>query len=651
TGNIGANTALGNVTLNSTNSMTLPSIRTASGKNVIATVTGAGNTLTASTIAVGNNLALTADNLTLNGTLTGPGELLLQPYDVSRDVRVKNGAGDFNLDNSDVSQIQTGWNIVRIGRSNSNANMYLGSHSWNNSIAFQAGSNGTIIIGSGQTVEALGYNLFSFGAGHVDLYGDIIANGSNMSFDTAQDGLHAYGGNVTANGGTVYVQGITVVDSNLNITNHNGNISIFHGIKEASDSTGKTVTLNATNGTLLLNENVDGAYHLTATGNAMSFNNGTWGGTTPLGNVSLTSVDSLSPPSITAASILARTTGTNSDITLASGKVLTSSASGTGITLVAKRHVINQNGSGALVANNGGRWLVYSTNPTDTTGEENLSSDFRRYSCTYGGSCPTLGTGNGLLYSYTPMLDVTPNTVNGTYGQSVNVNGYAYTLSGYLTGDTGDNVTGTLNGTTPYTTGDNAASYDLDYDSGTLTSAMGYGFNYLDRTNGIVIGKANLTITANNISKPYNTSYVFTGTEFTNSTLVSGDSITHVDLTSAGAAAPAAGGTHTINAANATGSGLSNYNISYVTGTLTVTGAPQAPAASTPVPTQVIAVQTTQDNAFTPSQHAHGPAAEEEVDVNAGVDGTDGQDKKSGGNCLYSVVNFKDIPSTSGGCS
>jgi hypothetical protein len=83
-----------------------------------------------------------------------------------------------------------------------------------------------------------------------------------------------------------------------------------------------------------------------------------------------------------------------------------------------------------------------------------------------------------------------------------------------------------------------------------------------------------LDVTANNQSKTYGTTFTFAGTEFTTGAgqLINGDSVTTVTLTSPGAAATAtvAGSPYTITASTAVGTGLSNYTITYHTGTLTV---------------------------------------------------------------------------------
>lgn len=100
------------------------------------------------------------------------------------------------------------------------------------------------------------------------------------------------------------------------------------------------------------------------------------------------------------------------DIVIGSGAHI---AGGNGTTLVAGRNFINNSDSTAIMQNSG-RWLVYSTNPnSDIAG--GLAYDFRSFNCTYGGSCGSLGTGNGFLYriadlstANTPPTDI-PNKV------------------------------------------------------------------------------------------------------------------------------------------------------------------------------------------------------------------------------------------------
>jgi hypothetical protein len=108
----------------------------------------------------------------------------------------------------------------------------------------------------------------------------------------------------------------------------------------------------------------------------------------------------------------------------------------------------------------------------------------------------------------------------------------------------------------------------------TGTDAANYTFNTTAATTADITA-APLTITANNRTKTYGATVTFAGTEFTASGLMGSDNVTSVTLTSAGAAAGAtvAGSPYAIVASAATGTGLGNYTISYVNGSLTLSKA------------------------------------------------------------------------------
>jgi uncharacterized repeat protein (TIGR01451 family) len=109
-------------------------------------------------------------------------------------------------------------------------------------------------------------------------------------------------------------------------------------------------------------------------------------------------------------------------------------------------------------------------------------------------------------------------------------------------------------------------------------------FNDSSDSKSVTVTKAPLWVTANSRSKTEGDSFTFAGTEFTvagpagsrtiagavGPILFDGDKVTSVTLMSAGAAANAEDGSYAITPSNAQGSGLSNYNITYVPGTLTV---------------------------------------------------------------------------------
>jgi alpha-tubulin suppressor-like RCC1 family protein len=88
----------------------------------------------------------------------------------------------------------------------------------------------------------------------------------------------------------------------------------------------------------------------------------------------------------------------------------------------------------------------------------------------------------------------------------------------------------------------------------------------------ITVNPAALTITANDQTKTYGQTVTFGGTEFIAGGLVNGDTVTSVNLASAGAAASATvnGSPYSIVASAAMGMGLSNYSITYVNGALTI---------------------------------------------------------------------------------
>ena len=116
-------------------------------------------------------------------------------------------------------------------------------------------------------------------------------------------------------------------------------------------------------------------------------------------------------------------------------------------------------------------------------------------------------------------------------------------------------------------------TYTIVPSAATGTGLGNYTISYVNGT--LTVNAAPLTITANNDSKTYGTLKTFSGTAFTNSGLVTanGDTVTGVTETSTGASASATVGTYNIVPSAATGTGLGNYTIGYVNGTLTVSPA------------------------------------------------------------------------------
>jgi hypothetical protein len=137
----------------------------------------------------------------------------------------------------------------------------------------------------------------------------------------------------------------------------------------------------------------------------------------------------------------------------------------------------------------------------------------------------------------------------------------------------GDSFTGAL----VRAAGENVGNYAIS--QGTLALSTNYTLSYTGAV--FEITRASLTITANDITKAEGQEFVFAGTEFTTSVLVTGDEVTSATITSDGAPANALPGTYPIVISDAAGTGLSNYNITYVDGIFTVEEDPNAPETLT----------------------------------------------------------------------
>jgi CSLREA domain-containing protein len=107
--------------------------------------------------------------------------------------------------------------------------------------------------------------------------------------------------------------------------------------------------------------------------------------------------------------------------------------------------------------------------------------------------------------------------------------------------------------------------------SATFTPTDSSDYNSISTSVTINVNPRQLSITANNATEAEGTYLTLFGTQFTTSGLVNGDTVTSVNLTPTGGWYGSEDGTYSIVASSAVGTGLNNYTISYVAGTLTVT--------------------------------------------------------------------------------
>ena len=116
---------------------------------------------------------------------------------------------------------------------------------------------------------------------------------------------------------------------------------------------------------------------------------------------------------------------------------------------------------------------------------------------------------------------------------------------------------------------------DKNTGSGIIVSATGFNIGGTDAPNYTLsqpqltadITPRLLTVTANDLSKPFRTTYVFSGSEFSTTGLVTGDVISGITINSSGASSSADAGDYIISIS---GGVNSNYTFSYVNGTMTV---------------------------------------------------------------------------------
>ena len=185
----------------------------------------------------------------------------------------------------------------------------------------------------------------------------------------------------------------------------------------------------------------------------------------------------------------------------------------------------------------------------------------------------------------TAHADITAGTLIITADNKVKTYGTAITGGSGSTAYTSVGLQNSeaISVTLVYGTGSAATAGVATYTGQVIPSAAtgattgNYTISYV--SGDIIVEKADLTIAAVNQSKVYGTTYTFDQTtpsaDYTVTGLLNSDAVSGITLTSLGAPAGAtvAGSTYVITPSAALGSGLDNYNISYTTGSFTVTTA------------------------------------------------------------------------------
>ena len=179
---------------------------------------------------------------------------------------------------------------------------------------------------------------------------------------------------------------------------------------------------------------------------------------------------------------------------------------------------------------------------------------------------------NGALTVTTATLTITATDKTKVYGTAFTFIGSEFTTTGLAPGDTVTSVTLVSPGALA-TASVAGSPYPITPSAAVGTGLANYTISYVD--GALTVTRATLAINATDQTKPYGAAFTFTGTEFTTSGLAPGDTVTAVTLVSPGAPATAlaSGSPYPIIPSAAVGTGLANYDISYVNGAMTVTPA------------------------------------------------------------------------------
>jgi filamentous hemagglutinin family protein len=368
------------------------------------------------------------------------------------------------------------------------------------------------------------------------------------------------------------VSGINASAQAIKVSNAAGDLTISQALTTTGNvtlSASGAITQSAAIGASGLELLGGGSATLTNAGNAitaLAANTGSvsysQAGALTIGAVNTTGVTA-------TGKVLVRTTGATADLTLANA-ISAGATADDALVLAAGRNFINSAGATPLATGAGGRFLVYSTDPTANT-FGGLVSTGNAFGRTFAANGPASSTitglnGNRFVYSATPTLTVTAAAKTKVYGQSDPTLTYAVG-SGLVTGDTSASA---VSGALTVASGRQAVG-DYAIGQGTVTSPLGYLINYVGAN--LSVSAATLAVTATGVNRIYD------GT--TNATVTYGDNRLSGDSLTIGGTArfadKAAGLARTINVTGITLTGADAGNYTFNTTTTASADIAQAP--------------------------------------------------------------------------
>jgi hypothetical protein len=186
-----------------------------------------------------------------------------------------------------------------------------------------------------------------------------------------------------------------------------------------------------------------------------------------------------------------------------------------------------------------------------------------------------LSYASGILTVNPAPLLIAANDTNKVYGQVLTFAGTEFTATGLQNLETVGSVTLNCVGAAANATVA-GSPYSIVPSAATNGTFLPTNYTILYTNGTLTVSPAALTIAPNNTNKIYGQTVTFAGTESTSLGLLNGDTATNVSLTCPGATPVASvlGSPYPIIPSSVLGSGLGNYTIGYVNGTLNVTAAP-----------------------------------------------------------------------------
>lgn len=301
-GAVGNNTALGGLTVNSTgvtqfkNSVDANQLVTDAGGvtelNGNVTTSGAGGQLYRDNVRVIGDVSLTANALDFVGTVSGSGNLTIQPFRTTQAITIggsdDNGSKSLDLSTSEINALANGFNSITIGRADGTGTTTVVTdttfkdpitiQSRSGSIVVNGAINGTdnasvTLIGSTRLNNNITTNNQNLTIdGNVLLGQDILLTGSNIDLNGTVNGNNALNlitgtGNISLN--TI---GNTQALTNLSVNSNSGSTQLNGDITTTGNQTynspvrlANNLTLNSSsgNGNITLGNTVDGSQRLT----------------------------------------------------------------------------------------------------------------------------------------------------------------------------------------------------------------------------------------------------------------------------------------------------------------------------------------------------------------------------------------------------